>query len=257
MSDYKPTFKVSPAKRPWYQRLTPFAWAMIGVVMVVVVLGITAGVLALSNRPAPEEPWQPDWTPTPTVPPTATPSPTPTLPPSVWWADQMVEDEQGHLQPPPEVQDQVWEAFITGLGCVYIPDRDALPEESHEQIVRRATAFLTADEDVWYVACNGATTLSEATSEMRPLILVEFGPRNVVICDESPTRCRTAVSAVETGVVVYLEEACQKHANSDAPCILRPPVFTVRSGRALFIGDLKYEGEADQWKIVGLERKEL
>ena len=256
MSDYKPTFRVSPKKRPWYKRLTPLAWTMIGVAVLVVILAGVAAAMAFGNRRASEEPW---WTPTPTPPPSPTPippTPTPTLPASVWWADQMTE-ENGHLYPPPEVEDEVWEAFIAGLGCVYISDRESPPEEPREDIVQYATQFLSDRDDVWYIACNGATTLAEAIDVMRPMVLVEFGPRNPVVCDESPVQCKTAVSFREVGVVVYLEEACQKHADAGAPCILRPPKFTLRPGRFLFIGDLQYDGETEQWEIVHLEEKEL
>ena len=233
---HKPTFKPSPAKRPWYRRLTPVAWALIGVGVVVVALSIVAAAMVFGNRHASEpEVW---WT------------PTPTLPPSVWWADQMVEDDQGHLQPPQEVQDDVWEAFIAGLGCWDIADRDTLPEESLEELIRSAAQHLSDSSDVWRVACNGPTSLEEIL-ESRPLIrLVEFGPRNQVICDESPTRCKTAVAVTSVGIISYDDGLCQAGGIDQSPCIRRDMID--RAPRELCVGTLQYEGEG-RWRIIHLE----
>ena len=62
MSDYRPTFKPSAASRPLRHRLTPLAWALIGVVALVVVLGMVGGALAWANRSSGEV-----WNPTPTA----------------------------------------------------------------------------------------------------------------------------------------------------------------------------------------------
>ncbi|HHH40493.1 MAG TPA: hypothetical protein ENK56_00640, partial [Chloroflexi bacterium] len=127
MSDYKPTFKPSPAKRPVVQRLTPLAWALIGVVVLVVVLGIVGAAMVFGRR-ASDEVW---WTPTPTDTPTAAPSPTegPTPTPTAWyegmitptpeptpaypawWTDQMTQGEDGQWWPPEEVVEMVQEHF--------------------------------------------------------------------------------------------------------------------------------------------------
>ena len=153
MSDYKPTFKPSPAKRPWYRRLTPVAWALIGVGVVVVALSIVAAAMVLGGRPS-EEPWSP--TPTATVPPTPTevqptptptvwyegmvsptPEPTPAYP--AWWTDQMTQDENGHWWPPEEVAEMVREAYNADYeaGRKYLvetkpPDYDAYEESLHQ-----------------------------------------------------------------------------------------------------------------------------
>ena len=77
-AQHKPTFKLSAAKRPVYQRLTPLAWGLIGLSVLVVVLVIAVVGVACSARPT-AEPWNP--TPTATVPPSPTealPSPTAT-----------------------------------------------------------------------------------------------------------------------------------------------------------------------------------
>jgi len=254
MSDYKPTFRVSPKKRPWYKRLTPLAWTMIGVAVLVVILAGVAAAMAFGNRRASEEPW---WTPTPTLPPSPTPippTPTPTLPASVWWADQMTE-ENGHLYPPPEVEDEVWEAFITGLGCWNIADRETPPEETLEALVSNAARHLANDPDLWRAACNGPTSEDEIL-ELRPLIrLVEFGPRNPVICDEQPTQCKTAVAVHSKGVVFFAEEVCSERGNASAPCIVRDVVD--HAPHQLYVGTLKYEAGSELWQIVRLEVTKL
>jgi len=127
MSDHRPTFKPSPTRRPLYQRLTPLAWALIGVGGLTAFLSIAGVVLALGgcgNR-ASDEPW---WTPTPTTPPTATPvlpmptptawyegmvspTPEPTVAFPAWWADQMTQDEDGNWRPPEEVAEMVRQHF--------------------------------------------------------------------------------------------------------------------------------------------------
>ena len=116
---HQPTFKPSPAKRPVVQRLTPLAWALIGVVVLVVVLGIVGAAMVFGGRGS-DEVW---WTPTPTNTPTATPFPaegptptptawyegmiTPTPEPTpaypAWWTDQMTQGEDGQWWPPDEV----------------------------------------------------------------------------------------------------------------------------------------------------------
>ncbi|HIE38052.1 MAG TPA: hypothetical protein EYP77_03110, partial [Anaerolineae bacterium] len=148
---HKPTFKPSPAKRPWYRRLTPVAWALIGVGVVVVALSIVAAAMVLGGRPS-EEPWSP--TPTATVPPTPTevqptptptvwyegmvsptPEPTPAYP--AWWTDQMTQDENGHWWPPEEVAEMVREHFRECDSILYTrylieskpPDLDGYEQE--------------------------------------------------------------------------------------------------------------------------------
>jgi len=121
VSDHRPVFEVSPERRPVGQRLTPLAWALVGVAGLVVLLGIAGGVAVLSGR-SPATVWQP--TPTATTQPTATvplptttptewwegvmtptPEPTPAFP--AWWADHMTRDENGHWWAPEEVADMV------------------------------------------------------------------------------------------------------------------------------------------------------
>jgi hypothetical protein len=131
MSDYRPTFKRSAASRPLRQRLTPLAWALIGVVALVTVLGMVGGALAWANRSSGAV-WNP--TPTATVPPTEThalPSPTPTewwqgtVAPTAeaeataaspaWWAGQMTQDEEGRWWPPDEVVEMVRQQYEAGI----------------------------------------------------------------------------------------------------------------------------------------------
>jgi hypothetical protein len=125
MSDYRPTFKRSAASRPLRQRLTPLAWALIGVVALVLVLGMVGGALSWASRP-PDEVWNP--TPTATLPPTETPA-LPSLTPTewwegmvtptaqvtaaspAWWMGQMTQDEEGRWWPPDEVVEMVRDDF--------------------------------------------------------------------------------------------------------------------------------------------------
>jgi len=262
---YKPTFKPSPAKRPLRRRLTPLAWALMGVGVLVVMLVIVGGAMSCTGRPT-DEPWSP--TPTATVSPTVgktelPPTPTvwyegmvsPTLGgDSIWWANQMVED-QGHLLPPEEVQDAVWESFIGGLGCGYLADMENAPDQADEERIRQAARFLADDPAVWRVACNGPQSLEDAVANWSPRLvgLVAFGPRNPVICDASPTRCQTGVSGRVVAGLFYHDEMCREMVGQPAPCILRPPQFHSEQGDLMFLGTLEYDEREGGWRIVELE----
>ena len=152
-AQHKPTFKLSAAKRPVYQRLTPLAWGLIGLSVLVVVLVIAVVGVACSARPT-AEPWNP--TPTATVPPSPTealPSPTATEwgqewitptpteePPCcpAWWSDQMTQDEDGRWWPPEEVTQMVKEHLNNYVEARHIavlsdpPDLDALEQASYD-----------------------------------------------------------------------------------------------------------------------------
>jgi len=149
MTDHRPSFQVSPERRPMVQRLTPLAWALIGVVVLVALLVVVGGVAALAGRSS----GQP-WNPTPTAPPppsatpvlptatptawwagsmTATPEPTPAFP--AWWSAQMTQDEDGLWWPPEEVVEMVREdfdgfgefnrqVFFSGPVRNYLPSRE-------------------------------------------------------------------------------------------------------------------------------------
>lgn len=117
----KPTFRVSPSRRPVVQRLTPVAWVLIGVVVLALGLLAVTAVMVLEHR-LDDGPWQP----TPTVGPTATATPLlptatptewweglvdptadPTPPYPAWWSSQMTQDAEGNWWPPDEVIEMV------------------------------------------------------------------------------------------------------------------------------------------------------
>jgi hypothetical protein len=282
MSNRKTTFRVSPARRPWFRRLTPLAWALVGVVGLVVVLGSIGGVLALGGC-TPDEVWEPtptsspvpSDTPQPTQGPTATPTvwyeglvtPTVTVEPApvvsetiefpAWWSDQMTQDDEGNLLPPQEVQDEVWEAFIAGLGCFNITDRDTI-DVSLEEVIQQAQLHLEDNADVLRVACNGFTSfeeLNEMRMEYLPAIrLVEFGPRNHVICNDNPTRCATAVSVEAQGGIWWHEETCTNRGY-ETPCLLRLSTgeMSDQAPNRFYYAELEYNSGSEQWKIVYLE----
>lgn len=277
MTNHRKSFKVSPQKRPLVQRLTPLAWVFIAIAALAILAGCTAGALTLTERPT-DEPWDP--TATPTVAPTATPvapagpSPTPTVwyedivtptvtatdevtaADSVWWSDQMTENEDGDLVPPQEVQDAVWEAFIAGLGCFNIPDRETIPDASLDELTQQALLHLEDDPDVLRVACNGQETQEELNSRMEnlPLIrLVEFGPQNRVTC-ENPIRCATAVSLESQGAIWWHEPTCTDRGY-DTPCILRLAEGEMedRAPSQFYYAELEYDQGSERWIIVYLE----
>ena len=152
MTEYKPTFKVSPKQRPWYRRLTPAAWVLMGVGLVVVVGAAVVAVLAAGDRSA--EPWNPTPTASPVpsatpVLPTATPtvwweglvSPTPTATPAfpAWWSDQMTQDAEGRWWPPEGVRETVedwwWLSGAASRAAIVEskpPDYDALERARYE-----------------------------------------------------------------------------------------------------------------------------
>jgi hypothetical protein len=144
MNSHKPTFTVSPARRPLIQRLTPLAWTLIGLAAVVAVLACIAVAIVLASQP------KDDWA-TPTPAPTATstpvlptatathwaesiatftPEPEPGYP--AWWADEMTQDEDGKWWAPDEVADMVREHYREYVNLYYTlvettpPDMDAL-----------------------------------------------------------------------------------------------------------------------------------
>lgn len=148
----KPTFRVSPSRRPVVQRLTPVAWVLIGVVVLALALLAVTAVMVLEHR-LDDEPWQP----TPTVGPTATATPLlptatptewwdglvdptadPTPPYPAWWSSQMTQDEEGNWWPPDEVIEMVrqaywadYEAFRAYLVDTTPPDYEAYAEALH------------------------------------------------------------------------------------------------------------------------------
>lgn len=150
---HQATFKPSPAKRPLHQRLTPLAWALIGVAALVLVLAGVAAVMALGGRSS-EEPWEPTSAvityPTVTSAlPTATatvwygemitPAVEPTAAHPAWWSDRMTQDENGNWWPPEEVAEMVREAYNADYeaGRRYLvetkpPDYDALEQARRE-----------------------------------------------------------------------------------------------------------------------------
>jgi hypothetical protein len=149
------TFKESDGKRPWYQRLTPVAWVLIGVVA----LGCVACGFAGATQVAPTllqtgDEWA-TGTPVPIHPTAAsTEGPAPTLtewweggatatseptevvdPYPAWWTDEMMQDADGHWWPPDEVVEMVkenWYLDLEGAKLYLIdtkpPDYDAYEE---------------------------------------------------------------------------------------------------------------------------------
>jgi hypothetical protein len=260
---HKPTFKPSPARRPLHRRLTPLAWTLFGAGALLGVLLLGAALVSCTARPD-GEPWEP--TPTVTVAPSATPllptptpaawweglvSPTPPPDPAfpVWWADRMTLD-QGHRIPPQEVQDAVWEAFVGGLSCWEILDREAPPQAPLEEHLREATRFLADDPAVWRAACS-LDSLEDILAQRPALVLVEFGPRNPVLCDESPTRCVSAVVTHARGMLIFDPQACRDLG--DAPCFSRPPLFTSESPHKLYTATLEYDEGDGRWRITQLD----
>ena len=134
----KSTFKVSSRRRPVHQRMTPVAWAMVGVTTLAVGLAATLGVMSLTScssgdvwQPTPTATPVPTGTPVPTSGPSATPtvwyegmvSPTPestamSEPSHVapaWWSEEMRQDEEGHCWPPDDVIEMVKEHYFTNF----------------------------------------------------------------------------------------------------------------------------------------------
>jgi hypothetical protein len=135
MTHHKPTFKPTPAQRPWHQRLTPLAWALVVAVVLAIAGGLIAGIWALAQGRDRPFTLPPTGTPAPTAGPTPTsgPSPTPTawyegvITPTAtvaetatptatvaypaWWRDQMTLGDDGQWWPPQEVVQMVAEHY--------------------------------------------------------------------------------------------------------------------------------------------------
>jgi hypothetical protein len=179
-----------------------------------------------------------------------------------WWSDQMTENEDGDLVPPQEVQDAVWEAFIAGLGCYNIADRETIPDASLEELTRQALEHLDHYEGTVARACGGVGSVEDLLERRRERIpairLVEFGPRNQVTCNHSPTRCATAVSFESQGAIWWDEATCTDRGY-DTPCILRiaDGEMADRAPNQFVYAELEYSQRSNQWKIVYLEVSEF
>jgi hypothetical protein len=154
------TFKESSAKRAWYKRMTPIAWVLVAVVAVsCLAFAVIGGGWAVPKLFASEE-WATK-TPTPTATgtpePTEGPTPTPTEwwegdatatleateveivePFPAWWADEMVQDDDGQYWPPDEVVETVKDAWYGDVEAIntYLvdskpPDYDAYEEAAN------------------------------------------------------------------------------------------------------------------------------
>lgn len=234
---HKSTFKANKVDQPWHRRLTKLAWVLIGV-----------GVVMISGWATPSPAPTPTAVPSNTPEPTSTQASTPT--PMFWWGELMTEDSEGHLLPPQEVQDQVWDAFIGGLGCSYLVDREEPPEDSVETLVREAAQYLTDDPNVWMAACSGGSNFEQATGAGKGFLLVSYRPRFPTMCDESPTRCQTAVTAEVKGTIVSDDELCQIYADGESPCIVRMPTFSPPYISVHYLGTLEYNEGDGTWQIV-------
>lgn len=152
MSEYRPSFVHSSRRRSVVRRLTPAGWLAVVVVITVVVLGGTAMVRAFvdwtQNRewgtgatPPDVQAGGPRSTQTPAV--TATVAATATPEGWVWWTDAMVEDEDGALVPPVEVQEEIvaaWEAYLA-QEALPLEDRVKLTAEKLTDIYALSPAF--------------------------------------------------------------------------------------------------------------------
>ena len=149
--EYRPTFVYSRRKRGALRRLTPAGWLAVFVTAAVVVFGIAGVVRSLAVRAegwgtasalptrsalavtgaksAPALPEAPVEAASPGADAhTPTPAPTTTPPGGVWWAEQMVEDADGALVPPAEVQGEIEKTFETYWAHLSLPLADMLPE---------------------------------------------------------------------------------------------------------------------------------
>jgi hypothetical protein len=131
--NHKPTFRVTPKRRPWYRRLTPAAWLLLGVgglAGLIIVLGLFKALFGERDIPFVLPPTRtPAVTPSPTAPPT--PSPTSTPEAWVWWADEMRCDDRGNCTPPQAVVDGILSAYWTWKEALafYIYQLDMTPEQ--------------------------------------------------------------------------------------------------------------------------------
>ena len=152
------TFKESDMKRPWYKRLTPVAWVLIGVLL----LSCAGCSLVGGNWAIPQIFRGDEWateTPVPTEPtaaPTDGPSPTPTEwwegdatatpkptevvdPFPAWWTDEMTQDADGQWWPPDEVIDDVKDAWYRDVEDIhtYLVETKPPDYDSYEEAATR------------------------------------------------------------------------------------------------------------------------
>ena len=153
--EYRPEYTYSRRQRSVARRLTPAGWLAIAVGIAAVALGVAALASSLANRErewgtgtavTPETqalvvagPGEPEAAasgiaPTPTVQPTATPEG------RVWWADAMMEADNGALVPPEAVQEQIVEAWEAYWRVTSLPLQEIVALTEEDRVEDYATS---------------------------------------------------------------------------------------------------------------------
>lgn len=170
-------------------RIKPAGWLTIVVVSVFVLslLGLAAQRVFWATRgieALPTSAPMPTWTPTPTRTPTPTPVP-PTPTPEGWSRAWDPVTKQEYLVPPPEVEQQIREAFNAVMAFNAVPDG---PDEN----------FRNYDLDRLIEELSGYTVpaIAEMFRQKRGLEIRDFAPETPVRCSDYET-CTVSQATLE------------------------------------------------------------
>ncbi len=257
---HKPTFSRTPRKRPWYERLTPVAWLMIGVLALVIVVGGTTAAKALGGpKPqpfesdAPKTEVAPEPTPTP-EPVEAEPEPaqdwwaealpetpiTSTRPlTGVWWLEQMACDGQGTCTPPQAVVDEIVADFLAWRATIpyYYYELSMTPEQLESYYTGRMLE--TQLEFIDLVAETGAMWGGETV-----LREYDYGTRVPHV-----TGCTAGGLACVVGETVQGDLAVYRYDLSSRQIVETIDNPTDRQYSGVNIWRMQYDTEDNKWKI--------
>ncbi len=220
-------------------RLKPAGWLAL-----IVLVALIVGAAGLLIRPLTTQPVAfseaitplPTWTPTPDRRP-----PTPTPLPEGWARRTNALGE--YLAPPPDVEQQIKEAFAAVLACNYAEDA---PDDVLKQQPDKTTLCQAAQQ-----VAGAGFTVYQFLRDAREVDA--FGPVNPVRCADNAICTVARVKLEVKGVIGYAAGQCQA-VGETAPCVYRGPVQDLLPYE-LFIATVTLED--GKWKVVDLTKQKL
>ena len=238
---HKPTFQVTPKRRPWRQRLTPAAWLLVivgGLVGMIITLGLFKTLFGERDIPFVLPPTR---TPVVTSTPTGSPTPQPTTTPEawVWWEDQMTCDDGNRCTPPQTVTDEIIAAYWAWKEAIpfYYYQLDMKPAELRQyysgEVLDLQLEFVSLVEEtgaMW----DGETVITEYEYETRV--------PHVASCSSDALTCLVG-ETLQGDLTVYRYDLTTRKTVETVP---NP---TDRQYHGVNIWRFKYDLEDSKWKV--------